>query len=46
LLDGERGVDDDGFARGCVCDQVRSAAEVVVDELAEQYADDVNSAAR
>ena len=37
LLDRERGVDDHGFARRPVAEEVRAAAEVVVDELAKQH---------
>ena len=37
LLDREGGIDDDRVARLLVADQVRSAAEIVVDELPEDH---------
>ena len=37
-LDGERGVDEHRLAGLLVPDQVRRAAEVVVDELAQEHA--------
>ena len=44
-LDRERGVDHDRLARVRVADEVRAAAEVVVDELAEEHARHRNPAA-
>ena len=38
LLDRECGIDDDGDTRVLVADEVRSAAEIVVDELGEDHA--------
>ena len=43
-LDRERGVDHDRLARVRVADEVRAAAEVVVDELAEEHARTVTPA--
>ncbi len=36
LLDPERGVDDDGHARGGVADQIRGTAQILVHELPEE----------
>ena len=46
LLDRVGRVDDDRLARVLVADQVGSAAEVVVDELAEQHSGEANSGSR
>ena len=46
LVDCVRGVDHEGFAAGLVTDQVRGAAEIVVDELAEEHEREANSVCR
>jgi hypothetical protein len=46
LLDRVRGVDDQCLAAGGIPDQVRGAAEIVVDELAEQHDEEANTVAR
>jgi hypothetical protein len=43
LLDGERRIDDDGFLRLLVADEIRGAPEIVVDELPEQHGRDRTS---
>jgi hypothetical protein len=46
LVDRICGVDDERLAGGGIPDQVRGAAEIVVDELAEQHEEEANTAAR
>ena len=46
LLDRVGGVDHEGFAAGGIPDQVRGAAEIVVDELAEQHTEEANTGCR
>ena len=46
LLDRIGGVDHEGFAAGGIPDQVRGAAEIVVDELAEQHDEEANTRSR
>ncbi len=46
LLDRVGGVDHEGFAAGVIPDQVRGAAEIVVDELAEQHKEEANTGCR
>jgi hypothetical protein len=43
LLDGERRIDDDGFLRLLVADEIRGTPEIVVDELPEQHGRDRTS---
>jgi hypothetical protein len=46
LLDRICGVDDQRLAAGRISDQVRGAAEIVVDELAKQHEEDANTGSR
>jgi hypothetical protein len=46
LLDRIRGVDHDRFAPIEISDQIGSAAEIVVDELAKHHAEEANTVGR
>jgi hypothetical protein len=46
LLDGVGGIDDERLAPTGVTDQIGGAAEIVVDELAEQHGREANTVPR